>query len=115
MDEAQQLADRIAIMRAGRLAATGTLEQISDSLSAAARVRFRLPDGVTAGAIAAATETSVAVERDLATIRAADPQQVLYRLLSWADRDHIELAGLEVSRPTLEDMFLEITADGAAG
>ena len=64
-------------------------------------------------AIAAATGESVDVERDAATIRASDPQQVLYRLLTWAEREHLVLPGLEVSRPTLEDIFLELTADGA--
>ncbi len=113
MDEAQQLADRIAIMRAGELAATGTLEEIGHRLSAAALVRFRLPAGVMPHAIAGATGESVDVERDVATIRANDPQQVLYRLLTWAEREHLVLPGLEVSRPTLEDIFLELTADGA--
>jgi ABC-2 type transport system ATP-binding protein len=114
MDEAQRLADRIAIMRAGVLAATGTLAEIGDQLSAAALVRFRLPDGVPTGVIAAATGASVDRDRDLATIRSADPQEVLYRLLTWAERDRVTLEGLEVSRPTLEDMFLELTADEEA-
>ena len=113
MDEAQQLADRIAIMRAGELAATGTLEQIGSELSAAALVRFRLPRGLEVAAIAAAVGEPVDVEGDVATIPASDPQQVLYRLLTWADHEQLELAGLEVSRPTLEDMFLELTAEGA--
>ena len=115
MDEAQHLADHIAIMRAGQLAATGTLDEIGASLSTSARVRFRLPDSVAAEVIATATGASVDIERDIATIRAVDPQRVLYRLLTWAECEHVEVAGLEVSRPTLEDMFLELTADGAPG
>jgi ABC-2 type transport system ATP-binding protein len=114
MDEAQQLADRIAIMRAGKLAATGTREQIGDSLSAASLVRFQLPGGVAVDAVAAATHAFVDVERGVATIRAADPQRVLYRLLTWAEHEHVQLPGLTVSRPTLEEMFLELTADGRA-
>jgi ABC-2 type transport system ATP-binding protein len=115
MDEAQQLADRIAIMRAGELAATGTLAEIGDQLSTAALVRFRLPERVSADVLAAAAGAPVDVERDLATIRAADPQETLYRLLNWAHRRSVSLEGLEVSRPTLEDMFLELTAEGAPG
>ncbi len=115
MDEAQQLADRIAIMRAGELAATGTLDQIGTQLSAAALVRFRVPDGVAAAAIATAAGAPVDVERNLATIRANDPQEVLYRVLSWAEREHLALGSLEVTRPSLEDMFLELTAEGAPG
>jgi ABC-2 type transport system ATP-binding protein len=114
MDEAQQLADRMAIMRAGKLAATGTLAEIGDSLRTTALIRFRMPDGVPADAIIAATHASLEVELDVATVRAADPQQLLYRLLTWAERDKVELAGLTVSQPTLEDMFLELTGEGAA-
>ena len=83
-----------------------TLEEIGHRLSAAALVRFRLPAGVMPHAIAAATGESVDVERDAATIRTTDPQPVLYRLLTWAEREHLVLGGLEVSRPTLEDIFL---------
>jgi ABC-2 type transport system ATP-binding protein len=115
MDEAQQLADRIAIMRAGELAATGTLAEIGDQLSSAALVRFRLPERMPAAVLAAAAGAPIDVERDLATIRAADPQEILYRLLNWAHRRSVTLEGLEVSRPTLEDMFLELTGDGAHG
>jgi ABC-2 type transport system ATP-binding protein len=115
MDEAQQLADRVGIMRAGELAATGTLAEIGAQLSAAALVRFRLPERAPAAVLTAAAGAPVDVEGDLATIRAADPQATLYRLLNWAHRRSVTLEGLEVSRPKLEDMFLELTADGASG
>ena len=115
MDEAQQLADRVAIMRAGELAATGTLDQIGTQLSAAALVRFRVPEGVASAAIATAAGAPVDVEHNLATIRASDPQEVLYRVLTWAEREHLALGSLEVRRPSLEDMFLELTAEGATG
>jgi ABC-2 type transport system ATP-binding protein len=113
MDEAQRLADRIAIMRAGELAATGTLDQIGSQLSAAAFVRFRVPEGVAIAAIVAAAGAPVDVEHEIATIRADDPQQILYRLLTWAEGEQLALTRLEVSRPTLEDMFLELTTEGA--
>jgi ABC-2 type transport system ATP-binding protein len=113
MDEAQRLADRIAIMRAGELAATGTLDQIGSQLSAATFVRFRVPEGVAIAAIVAAAGAPVDVEHEIATIRADDPQQILYRLLTWAEGEQLALTRLEVSRPTLEDMFLELTTEGA--
>jgi ABC-2 type transport system ATP-binding protein len=113
MEEAQRLADRIGILRGGELVAIGTMEEIGAGLRADAIVRFRLPAGVPGDAIASAAETTVQLAGDVATIHATDPQPVLYRLITWAERERIELAGLEVIRPTLEDMFLELTADGA--
>jgi ABC-2 type transport system ATP-binding protein len=113
MDEAQHLADRIAILRAGELVAVGSVDEIGAGLRADAVVRFRLPAGVTAEEIASVVAAS-AMDRsgDIVTIRCADPQPVLFRLTTWAAREGHGLEGLEVLRPTLEDMFLELTARG---
>ena len=46
-----------------------------------------------------------------ATIASTDPQRDLYRLLSWAESEGIALPDLEVRRPSLEDVFLEVTSD----
>jgi ABC-2 type transport system ATP-binding protein len=111
MEEAQRLADRIAILRGGELVAIGTVDEIGAGLHADSVVRFRLPSGVSGDAIAAEAGAPVDVAGDVATIRAADPQPVLYGLVTWADRERLALEGLEVTRPSLEEMFLELTAD----
>ena len=61
--------------------------------------------------LAAEVRASVDLAGEVATIRAPDPQPVLYRLITWAERERLALDGLEVVRPTLEEMFLELTAD----
>jgi ABC-2 type transport system ATP-binding protein len=109
MDEAQHLADRVAIMRAGELVAVGTVDEIRARLRADAVVRFRVPGGVPADAIPSEAGAQVELSDGVATIRAADPQPVLYRLTTWAEHEGLALAGLEVTRPTLEEMFLELT------
>jgi ABC-2 type transport system ATP-binding protein len=113
MDEAQRLADRIGILRDGDLVAVGSVEEIGAGLRAEAIIRFRIPDGIDVPVIAAEAESPVDVSGDTATIRAVEPQQALYRLTSWAEHERIQLRGLEVSRPTLEEMFLELTANEA--
>jgi ABC-2 type transport system ATP-binding protein len=45
--------------------------------------------------------------------RTAEPQRALYRLVGWAEREGIALEGIEVQRPTLEDVFLELTRSAA--
>ena len=45
----------------------------------------------------------------LVTLRSRRAQRTLYELTSWAEREGVELAGLEARRPTLEDTFLEVT------
>jgi EmrB/QacA subfamily drug resistance transporter len=113
MDEAQHLADRIAILRSGALVAVGSVDEIGTGLGADAIVRFRLPAGVAADEIASVAASPVDISGDIATIRARDPQPVLYRLTTWGEREVRSLEGLEVVRPTLEDMFLELTKTAA--
>ena len=109
MDEAQHLADRIAILRAGELVAVGSVDEIGAGLQADAVVRFRLPGGVTADDVGAVVARPVDLADDIVTIRCPDPQPVLYRLTTWAEQGAHRLDGLEVLRPTLEDMFLALT------
>jgi len=109
MDEAQHLADRVAILRDGVLVAEGSTEELGSSLGQRTVVRFGLPDGVLAEELdsqipalkLSGNEASFATER---------PQHDVYRLLAWADGKGIELNALEVRRPSLEDIFLELTS-----
>jgi ABC-2 type transport system ATP-binding protein len=110
MEEAQHLADRIAILRAGELVAVGTVDEVASRLRADAVIRFRLPDGVTPQEVAAVVAAPVDAAGPIATIHVPDPQPALYRLTTWAAHEGHELAGLEALRPTLEDIFLEVTA-----
>ena len=111
MEEAQHLADRIAILRAGELVAIGSVAEIGAGLRADAVVRFRLPAGVTVDEIASVVASPVELAGGVVTIRCADPQRVLYRVTTWAEPGERRLDGLEVLRPTLEDMFLELTTE----
>jgi hypothetical protein len=46
---------------------------------------------------------------DELVVRSESAQHALYLLTSWAEREHLALDGLEVTRPTLDDVFLELT------
>ena len=114
MDEAQALADRVVVITRGRIVAEGTPESIGGRRDAAARVRFRAPDGL------GPAELPVAVERDAegwCTVSTTTPTQVLHELTRWArDRaEPFELEGLTVTRPSLEDVNLELTGSAADG
>ena len=112
MDEAQALADRVAILRAGEIVAEGPPDRLGDRRERASEISFRL------GGVAEAADLPVAV-RDRAridgvavTIAAPDPVPLLRKLTGWALERGIELGDLEVRRPSLEDIYLELT-DGA--
>jgi len=115
MDEAQQLADRVAILREGRIVAAGTTDELASGLGRETVIRFRLPAGVALERVAAAAELHPELDGGIVTLRSRDAQRTLHRITSWAEREGLRLEALEALRPTLEDVFLEVTGDGAAG
>jgi ABC-2 type transport system ATP-binding protein len=111
MDEAQYLAGRVAVIARGRIVAEGPPATLGDRHLAKSVIRFRPPpDGDLPPAIASSVRT-VADELELSV---TDPTRVLHELTAWAVARGVELEGLEVSRPTLEDVYLELTG-GEAG
>jgi ABC-2 type transport system ATP-binding protein len=111
MDEVQYLADRVAIIAAGRVVAEGTPDTLAGREKAAATIRFRLPSGAELPAQLRASARAGADDIELETM---DPTRTLYELTSWAVQAGISLDGLEVTRPTLEDVYLQITHDVGA-
>ena len=109
MDEAQALADRVAIIAAGRVLAEGPPSEIGGD-GEAARISFRLPSGADASSLPAPVRAQASVEGTRVMIRQADPLPVLRELIAWAAGHGGELSGLEVRRPTLEDHYLALVA-----
>jgi ABC-2 type transport system ATP-binding protein len=112
MDEAQALADRVAVIAAGEIIATGTPDDLGGRREAAAVISFQVPDGAAAGARAAVGGDWSGSNGRL-ELRTADPTGALNELTGWAIANGLELAALEVARPSLEDVYLELT--GAEG
>lgn len=109
MDEAQILADRVAVLRDGQVAALGTPAELQ-ALRGNVEIRFVLPHALTARdlpAVSAAAETTGAEIR----IATTEPTGDLATLCGWAQARGVELEGLTVTRPTLEDVFLAIAGD----
>ena len=115
MEEAQHLADRVVILREGEIVAQGQPATLGDQLGRETMIRFRLGDGVDRDGVASALGRKPEVSGNQATIATTDPQRDLYGLLDWAEGKNVRLADLEVRRPSLEDVFLEVTGEGDRG
>jgi ABC-2 type transport system ATP-binding protein len=111
MDEAQYLADRVAVIAKGRIVAEGPPATLGDRHLAKSVIRFRPPAGDLPPEIASIATTA----NDELEITVTDPTRVLHEVTSWAVGRGVELEGLEVSRPTLEDVYLELTGGEAGG
>ncbi|HEY2703835.1 MAG TPA: ABC transporter ATP-binding protein [Candidatus Dormibacteraeota bacterium] len=105
MDEAQSLADRICVIAAGEIVAEGSPETIGGRETAAACIRFTLPEGLELAAL----PLPVRVGDGRVMVETATPTRTLHELTSWAVARGLELPGLEVVRPSLEDVYLELT------
>jgi ABC-2 type transport system ATP-binding protein len=106
MDEVQYLADRVVIIAAGKIVAQGTPDTLAGREKAAAVVRFQLPPS---SALPERLRQAAHIDQDNVEVETNDPTRTLYDLTSWAVQGGISLEGLEVIRPSLEDVYLEIT------
>ena len=107
MDEAQLLADRVAVIAAGRIVAEGPPDQLAGR-DRASEIRFVPPPDVPLPDLGSAA--TLVVDDRGAVVRTLDPTPVLHTLTGWALERGVELQGLSVTRPTLEDVYLELTA-----
>ena len=109
MDEAQFLADRVAVVADGRIVAEGPPASLGHRDRAQARVRYRL----TAGTVLPAELGGERTNDGFTEMRADDLVQSLHDLTGWALDHGVELDGLEVTRPSLEEIYLALTAPDA--
>jgi len=95
LDEAQALCDRVAILKSGRVLAVGAPAQLGVGASSRYRISWRDESG------------------ELETRETADPTALLHQLTSAALARGVGLEDLSVSRPSLEDVYLELTTEAA--
>ncbi len=111
MDEAQALADRVAVIAAGRIVAEGPPDHLAGR-DTATEIRFTPVPAIALPDLAPATVT---VDGRGAVVRTQHPTAALHVLTGWALESGIHLDGLTVSRPSLEDVYLELTVEAGSG
>ncbi|HEV2475857.1 MAG TPA: ABC transporter ATP-binding protein [Candidatus Dormibacteraeota bacterium] len=111
MDEVQFLADRVVIISAGTIVAEGTPDTLAGREKSAALIRFRKPDHAN---LPSGIGTQAAMDGDFMELKTMDPTRALYELTSWAVQQNLSLEALEVTRPSLEDVYLQITTEAEA-
>ena len=104
MDEAQYLADRVAVIASGRVVAEGDPKSLGGRDSGTAFIRFTLPDGLAVSAL----PVDAKLDGDVVVIETAEPTRMLHVLTGWALQRGLEFQGLTVTRPSLEDVYLDL-------
>ncbi len=110
MDEAQYLADRICVIAAGKVVAEGTPETLRAGTDQLTHIRFELPSGLDASKV----PMPLSLTNGIAVIETQTPTRSLCDLTTWAVAQGLELPNLEVTRPSLEDVYLELTKNDVA-
>jgi ABC-2 type transport system ATP-binding protein len=113
MDEAQALADRVVVIAHGRVIAEGTPTTLGRGVTEAAVVAFHLAEGVAVAELPLPDGARVQRRERRVSFRTPAPTRDLAPLLAWAADRGAELEGLTVSRPSLEDVYLQLTEEPA--
>ena len=110
MDEAERLADRIAVIVNGQIVAEGSPGSLGNGGRRAAEISFTVPRGVEPSQLPGGIGEVDVDQHGEARVRTEDPVSALFSLTRWAlEHDHA-LPDLDLHRPTLEDIYLQLTS-----
>jgi len=117
LDEAERLADRVAILRDGRIQVSGTVRHVARQAGVPTRISFTAPQRLRDGDLTVPAGLNVKVTGEQAVCLSActaSAGAALRELLAWcAENDLGDLDDLSVVTPTLEDAYLQLVAGGA--
>ncbi len=113
IEEAHQLCDRIAVLHRGRIVAMGTPEELIAGSMSYIRLIVRGARGMDAGALAALPGILGAEMRDGAMVlQIRETGPAIIELMRYLDLTRNELVDLQVRKPSLEDVFIQLTGEG---
>ncbi|MFD7584222.1 ABC transporter ATP-binding protein [Kitasatospora sp. NPDC059811] len=110
LEEAEELADRLAIMHGGRVVTTGTVAEVIAGRPS--RISFDLPE-FTGTALPVLAGAEIAVDGRKVTVQTGGLQRTLFELLGWAQQHGIALGSLDARSASLEEAFLAIASEAA--
>ncbi|MGW7384121.1 ABC transporter ATP-binding protein [Streptomyces sp. NPDC054794] len=116
LEEAEGLADRLAILHEGRIATSGTPAEVTAGRPS--RISFELPAGYFLGDLPPLAELGVCgheLDGRVVRLRTRELQRTATRVLAWAERAGVELRRLEVRSASLEEAFLGIAQEQEVG
>jgi ABC-2 type transport system ATP-binding protein len=110
MDEAQHLADRVAVMRDGQIIAAGRPEELGGRDLRPAEIRFSLPADWSPGDLPDLPSERPVIDGDRITVVTRQPVPAVQQLTTWAVDHGVDLGHFSVTQPSLEDIYLELTS-----
>ena len=123
IEEAERLCDRVAIIDEGRIIAMGTPAEVQARTVGTSRIEIRvspaLPEGRADGSqvptLTEADHVQVSLDRQTVIVSTHHPARALVELVKWVDQHGLELVDVQLKRPSLEDVFIELTGKSLRG
>jgi len=111
IEEAERLCDRVAIIDEGRIIVMGTPREIQAGTLGQSLIEVHCGQPVSSEmpAFGGTGKQTVSSDRKIITVSSAHPARTLVDLVKWIDQQGIELSDIHLKRPTLEDVFIELT------
>lgn len=112
IEEAERLCDRVAIIDSGQIIALGTPRELQDKAAEQSTIEITLAESLREGGLpqlGGSAETTVGSGGKHLTVRSGQPARTLVDLVKWIDAQGYELVDVHLRRPTLEDVFIEMT------
>jgi ABC-2 type transport system ATP-binding protein len=112
IEEAERLCDRVAIIDEGRIIAMGTPDEVQAKTVGASHLEIRVSPPLSEGRTPVLTEVDhvqISPDRRDVIVSARHPARVLVELVKWVDQEGLELTDVQLRRPSLEDVFIELT------
>lgn len=112
IEEAERLCDRVAIIDAGQIIAIGRPRDLQEKSANQSAIEIRLSHPLKETALPSwpeAVRTIVSDDRQGITVYSKRPARTLVELVKWIDSQALELDDVRLNRPTLEDVFIELT------
>jgi ABC-2 type transport system ATP-binding protein len=112
IEEAERLCDRVAIIDEGKIIEIGTPREIQQRTLGQSRIEIECEQPVPAGELPAFLTTekhTLSGDRKSLTVHSTHPARTIVDLVKWIDQLGIGLADIHLKRPTLEDVFIELT------
>ena len=115
LDEAERLADRVAILQGGRIQIVGSVRHVARQAGVKTRIKFTAPQQVLDGSLPPPECLDLVMDGGLAVCQAEHSGPALRELLTWAAANDLgDLDDLSVETPTLEDAYLRLVTGDAA-
>ena len=112
IEEAEKLCDRVAIMDEGRIVALGSPRELQEKNLGQSTIEIVCGQPIADNHFPGwpdAVKTTLASDHKTLTVLSTHPARTLVELVKWIDQQGIELQDVHLSRPTLEDVFIELT------